>query len=240
VCEAVGFSHWTTLTLSANVPLAERWSGSAWTVQTTAHPPNPEGSDMILTGVSCVRGGTCEAVGYQVFGEGTGQALAQQWNGAKWVSQTPTNPNGEVPAFYSVSCSSSTACEAVGNNTAESWNGTTWLVQQTATPSGDQDTELWGVSCLATGRCDAVGSTFNGSMLEMTLSEVLNGGTWTDQATPVPTGSRAGAQTNLASVACASPNACEAVGSGISAGSSTYFGIAYRWNGSHWSSQGLS
>jgi hypothetical protein len=236
-CEAVGSYHWKTLTEGGVFTLAERWNGSEWRVQTTIHPSSPAGDVMNLTAVSCVPGGTCDAVGSNLPGNGTEQSLAEQWSGTKWVQQTTVNPKGQNLALYGISCSSSAACEAVGDNVIESWNGTAWAMQQTATPSGDNATDLWGVSCPETGRCETVGSTFNAAAFQLTLAEVLAGASWADQATPAPTGSESGMQGNLDAVSCSAPTACEAVGAEDVAGSGNYIGIADRWNGTRWSAQ---
>jgi len=55
-CTAVG----TYATSSADLPLAERWNGSAWSSQTT---PNPF-ADTFPYGVSCSAATSCTAVGF--------------------------------------------------------------------------------------------------------------------------------------------------------------------------------
>ena len=62
--------------------------------------------------------------------------LAEQWNGTTWTPQTMPLPSGYDFVLNGVSCSSATACTAVGSYTSsaqlvgltERWNGTTWAV----------------------------------------------------------------------------------------------------------------
>ena len=68
-------------------------------------------------------------------------ALAEQWDGSTWsVMPIPAGPSDDV-SLASVSCSSPTACLAVGGyqdggnwqNLAESWDGSTWSVLSSST-----------------------------------------------------------------------------------------------------------
>jgi len=93
------------------VTLAERWNGRKWAVQ-----PMPRVKDGALRRVSCSSVRVCTAVGYHARG-----TLAARWNGRKWVVQrTPSpsatnNPSGTSKSeLVGVSCSSATACTAVG------------------------------------------------------------------------------------------------------------------------------
>ena len=154
-----------------------------------------------------------------------GPALA-----AGWALQTTPNPSGSPLAeLYTVSCTSASACTAVGDDEnsagtailtlAERWNGSTWTVQTTVNPAGGEDS-LGGVSCTSATSCEAVGGTATG-----TLAEFWNGSTWALQTTPSPAGS------SLSSVSCTSAANCEAVG-GDSTGT-----LAEHWNGSTWATQ---
>jgi hypothetical protein len=103
-CTAVGHS-------AQNAPLAERWNGTAWVIQ-----PTPAGG--ILSGVSCTAASACSAVGQN----GT-LTLAERWNGTAWSIQTTPNPKPtniiRLSSLLSgVSCTTATACTAVGY-----WNG---------------------------------------------------------------------------------------------------------------------
>lgn len=131
-CQAVGFN----LSNSGSLPLAERWNGTKWAVQTT---PSPAGTGIDLAGVSCARAGSCESVG-SYRGSSRFLALAERWNGAKWAVQATPDPAGPDTSLGDVSCVSTGVCEAVGldssrNGTlAERWNGTKWTIQATPAP----------------------------------------------------------------------------------------------------------
>jgi hypothetical protein len=111
------------------VPLAERWNGTKWSLQTT---PNPTGAvQSYLSGVSCASASACTAAGHYFNGTTT-VTLAERWNGTKWSLQHTPNPTGSTDSeLHGVSCASASACTATGyynNGTtpvtlAERWNG---------------------------------------------------------------------------------------------------------------------
>jgi hypothetical protein len=95
-----------------------------------------------------------------------------------------------------VSCTSASACTAVGSYTnsagtsvalAERWNGKAWTIQKTPNPSGAQGNSLAGASCRC-GICTAVGSYTNSAGTQVTLAERWTGKVWVIQKTPNPTG----------------------------------------------------
>ena len=73
-----------------------------------------------------------------------------------------------------MSCTSASACTAVGNNyvngntltLAEHWNGTAWTIQTTPNPSGSTTTELEGVSCTSPSARIAAGLSSGGTLAE--------------------------------------------------------------------------
>jgi hypothetical protein len=114
-----------------------------------------------------------------------------------WSIQHTPNPTGGSDVILNgVSCTSASACTAVGGppqpattgvTLAERWNGTTWSIQHTPNPTGASLTLLQGVSCASASACTAVGSTST-STTTVTLAERWNGTTWSIQTTPNPTG----------------------------------------------------
>ncbi len=206
--------------------LAERWNGSSWTIQST---PNQPGSGGSLSGVSCTTATSCEAVGGDVGGDFEAPSLAEVWDGTVWTIQpTPNNPR-DPHALASVSCTSPTACTAVGPGLAERWDGTSWTIQSTPDTSDGSPGSLLGVSCTTTSACTAVGYYWTGPDSTVTLAEVWNGIDWTIQRTP---SRRVGPFNILYGVSCASSPACVAVGT-FDARPSTW-SIAERWDGSRW------
>jgi hypothetical protein len=213
-CTAVGDSSQT----SNNKTLAEAWNGTAWSVQTT---PNPSGANYsLLNGVSCRSANACTAVGgYQNNSSGIAGTVVEAWNGTAWSIQTTPNPGrGFLPSLGGVSCSSATACTAVGDSSqtsnnktlAEAWNGTAWSVQTTPNPGRGFLPSLGGVSCSSVTACTAVGSYNKSTFAFGTLAEAWNGAAWSIQTTPNPSGTTSSV---LSGVSCNSANACTAVGS---------------------------
>jgi hypothetical protein len=214
-CVAVGeYSE----TLGKRFPLAMRWDGTRWALQTA---PSPAGAqEAMFAGVSCVSESACSGVGVYVERSGKALPLAERWNGTEWQLQTPAVPAGASGAeLLSVSCTASTACTAVGSYQElqtrpliERWNGTSWSLQPSA-----EAIELEGVSCTTSTSCVAVGA--QSSFLP--FAEGWNGREWSAQSTPAVSG-------GLLKVSCSSSSACTAVGD-----RSTIL----RWNGTRWATQ---
>jgi hypothetical protein len=235
-CTAVGdYGNGTT----SDVTLAEGWNGTTWSIEPT---PNPTGgSNVILSGVSCTSASACTAVGDSYNGTTT-VTLAERWNGTKWSIQSTPNPTGaSFILMTSVSCTSASACTAVGDYSkgtaaqvplAERWNGTKWSIQHPPNPAGSQGSALASVSCASASACTAVGDYNNGTT-DVTLAERWNGTAWSIQSAPNPTG---GSNVILSGVSCASAGACTAVGD-YAKGATAGVTLAERWNGTTWSIQ---
>jgi hypothetical protein len=199
-CVAVGTY---TNSTGTELTLAERWNGTEWSIQST---PNPlEGKEVHLKAVSCTSSSACIAVGKYSLGsileKGSLKTLIERWNGTEWSIQTV--PTAEA-SLNGVSCTSSTACTAVGKHEkfssgplAERWNGSEWSIQSTPFLTGGEG--LHGVSCASSTACTAVSGT---------LVEYWNGTEWTIQSAAEPTGEGF----SLYGVACTAPTACTAVG----------------------------
>jgi len=181
-----------------------------------------------LAGVSCPSSSSCTAVGNFIRGSGVAVTLAEHWDGRRWAIQaTPSPRKAKLSLLFGVSCSSPSACTAVGQAVsnqgastplAERWNGTQWRIQATPNPPVGNGA-LFGVACTSSSACTAVGSSNSG-----TLAEHWNGTRWRIQATPSPSAGGG----FLASVACVSASACTAVGSSNSGT------LAEHWNGTAW------
>jgi len=186
-----------------------------------------------LNGVSCTSASACTAVGGILSNSGDVVTLAERWNGTSWKIQSTTNPGPESDYLYGASCTSASACTAVGYqqlNTsakvtlAERWNGTTWTTQTTPNPAGPTDV-FSGVSCASATACTAVGS-YAESNAEPTgpFAEGWNGTTWTVQTTPSPAGTD---ESPLNGVSCTAASTCTAVGE-YQNSSGTYLTLAER------------
>ena len=230
VCTAVG----DVLSGGSIVTLALRWNGTDWTAQST---PNPTGvTSSFLIGVSCPSVKNCIAVGRSLDGSGNQIPFAEHWNGTSWtIKNTPVPAGAHIPQLNGVSCTSSTACQAVGSDDtgtwAEQWDGTSWTIKNTPIPSGGRNGFLGGVSCTAANACTAVGDFVNASNKAVPLAERWNGTNWAAQNAKVPSGSIS----EFSSVSCTTTQfstGCNAVGFVTKNGIS--LPMAENWNGSSW------
>jgi hypothetical protein len=214
--------------------LAERWNGKAWRIQATPTPKGTTGDN--LYGVSCPSPSACTAVGDAFSTKAaTDVPLAESWNGKSWrIETTPSARGGTNATLFAVSCTSASACTAVGDymksglneSLVERWNGKAWAVQAAA--KADRLTFLMGVSCASARACTAVGYQNTGSGDAKPLAEGWNGKSWTAQKAPLPKGAPGGA---FDAVSCTSATACTATGTNFGATAPT---LAERWNGKAW------
>lgn len=189
-CTAVGQADSTP-------PVIERWNGTRWVMQRSPSVRNPGPGQLMA--VSCPAATVCFAVGNAGGTNGPsnfgGLALAERWNGTTWVIQRLPQPAGtKSSSLYGISCSSPTACTAVGEfnlgrngrslTAAEHWNGTRWAIQHTPNPPStnpdNADASLNSVSCPSATTCVAVGRSDSGGA----LAELWNGKTWAIQHLP--------------------------------------------------------
>jgi len=223
-CLTVG-SYVSGTPAKSNV-LVELWNGKTWKEETPAKlPTGDEGAQ--FSGVSCPAAKVCQAVGtYYSATEGT-QPLIESWNGTKLTLGAPAEPKGVLEVkLNGVSCSSSTACTAVGeyNNfeahnfeaLVERWNGTTWTLQETPSPIAESEPEggarwhLDYVACPTATSCVGVGAyKESASGPNVLLGEHWNGTAWELELPE----NRPGAKYNtLKGVACATEAMCVTVG----------------------------
>src|SRR5207249_4786266 len=109
LCTAVGGY---TKSSNVNLPLAERWNGSTWTMQSVPAPSGAKSS--WLSDIACIPStNVCEAVGGYVNTSGATVQLVEKWTGTKWVMQTGATLTGaQSSALTGVACSSTTQCTA--------------------------------------------------------------------------------------------------------------------------------
>ena len=156
------------------------------------------------------------------------QTLAEAWDGASWSIQATPTPSGGGQ-LNDVSCTSDTACIAVGYSytsttatLAEAWDGTSWSLQNV--PSPTVGGFLSGVSCASASDCAAVGNSSGPGGPFVQLADVWDGTTWSSQTLPSPAGATI---SSLSNVSCTSATICMAVGS-VGLGTSTSTPIAVR------------
>jgi hypothetical protein len=211
-CVAVG--HYID-SFGTTMPLSEVWDGSAWTIQPIPRPVAATGAR--LNGVSCTAATECTAVGSYSNLLGADLTLVERWSGSSWTIQGTPNPPGSEWVLNGVSCSTASACIAVGTLT-EVWDGTSWTVR--SSPS-----VLTSVSCTSPSACTAVGNSSSAAR--------WNGASWTDQSTPTPAGF---SFIGLQGVSCSTASTCAAVGHYTNAAGSEVT-LAELWDGTAWTVQ---
>jgi len=145
----------------ANGSIVNRWNGSEWSLQSASQEEDA------LFDVTCTSGSWCMAVGSSNVDQ---RPLAERWNGSRWSREfgvTRTDPTRWYE-FTGVSCTSPSACTAVGDMSpllegsalplAESWNGTGWSLEPVSKPAGAKAMALGRVSCLSPTACVATGA----------------------------------------------------------------------------------
>jgi hypothetical protein len=222
-----------------NLPLAERWNGRDWRVQSL---PTVPGTNAELSAVSCPTATVCTAVG-NLQTATTEVPLVEQWNGHAWHMTQSAEPQGATQVeLYDVSCASANVCEAVGlwgtgtglfHTLAERWNGHSWHLQNGAKIA--RSAVFAGVHC--EGRsCMAVGYRENATNTELPMAQQWNGHRWSLVSAASPP--RADLRFSiLRGVWCISARSCFAVGEYLGATDSA---LAETWNGSRWRQQSLT
>lgn len=224
----------------APASLAEAWNGSAWTIQTTVDKSGATGTS--FTGLTCISGTSCEAVGNYLTNTTPQRAAAAAWNGTKWTLQSAKS-SGSRSSLAGVSCPAATTCIAVGSRTtatnamlpfAQIWNGTSWTIQTVPNVSGSSGAQLKSVSCPSSSSCVAVGMFVdNTTGHTLALIETWNGTAWTALKAPEPAGVT---YASLNGVSCPATSPCLAVGgyaTTVGAFSPTRL-LALKWDGVSW------
>jgi hypothetical protein len=110
VCAAVGITE--AMAGGGTSVLSETWNGLAWASR-SAPSPNRRFSE--LKAVSCPSATACTAVGVFTNPAGAQATLAERFDGNAWTVRATPNPAGSTTTnLRAVSCSSATACVAVG------------------------------------------------------------------------------------------------------------------------------
>jgi hypothetical protein len=161
----------------------EIWNGTTWRYVAMAEPAGAQGP--ALNGVSCTSAGSCTAVGQYFSTAGGPLTLAETWNGTAWQVRASPNPIAHGRnQLNTVSCTSPSACTAVGVDAASdfapsgafaaAWDGSRWRLESVPVPAGAVATELFGVSCPG-ARCVAAGTTTGPSGIGVTLAMTTGG-----------------------------------------------------------------
>lgn len=201
-CMAVGSDERYETALSASS------DAGTWTNQPVPEPD--EGEFNTLQGVSCISETFCMADG-ETAGNNT---LVEMWDGTSWTAETTPDPNpqgvSDPNEMTDISCSSTSWCmgSMFGPYTL-SWNGATWSDESVAIPHGAKAVEPFAISCISQTACTATGYYTNSSGLDLPLSEIWNGTSWSLQDIPVPD-TKVGV--DLTGLSCTGPGACVTAG----------------------------
>jgi len=208
--------------------LAERWTGTTWTIAPTA--PVAAGDDTRLHGLGGTGAGDVWAVGSDTAPSGSEQSLIEHWNGSAW-SRVPS-PQGEPAAaeLVSVSALSPTDVWAVGDGRpagsfttlVEHWNGTAWSVVADAAFGATGYNHLSAVAAVSANDVWAVGRI---QRHPNPIIEHWDGTAWT--AVPQPAH---GYDSTLVSLAVVSASDIWAVG-----GTDVTNTLVEHWDGTAWS-----
>ncbi len=181
-----------------------------------------------------------------VFSLGLTASFAASAGAVPTVDYSPwsvlTSPNTsptESNELLGVSCTTPSACTAVGDHTTgrrssgtaqtliESWNGSNWSIVPSPNTSATVANILTAVSCTGPSNCTAAG--YHWGAFRQTLIESWNGSVWS--IVPSPNTSATDDNT-LNAISCTGPSACMAVGyNGAGQGQT----LTESWNGSVWS-----
>ncbi len=231
-CVAVGAVDTTTF-----APLIETWNGTTWSVVQSSPLSS---TSTFLSGVSCLSSSFCMAVGW--IGAAGGSGLVEQWNGSTWTATTILQAFQANIHVYGVSCTTPVFCMFVGDSVlagtsntgpfTDYWNGSTWTGTYQPPISSNTDYHLYGVSCVGTKFCTAVGDTQTGGQPPTLYGqtwygdELFDSSAWTTAAgLPAVSGGA-----NLRDISCFSATSCTAVGG-------TPNTLAVTWNGASWTLQ---
>ncbi len=239
-CWAVGYSI-TGSEVEGGVmvkTLTQRWNGTLWAIVTS---PNTSTTEFNWpSAVTCVSASDCWVVG-SAAGSSATQTLIERWNGTSWAIVPSANTLSPTPSILlGVTCVSASDCWAVGysfnganyQTLTEHWDGTSWAVIGSANSSTIQNNILYGVTCVSSSDCWAVGYgvSYNGAAyIYQTLIEHWDGTSWTVVASPNSLGLGASI---LYGVTCVSASNCWAVGYSLSGNNSQT--LVERWNGTSW------
>lgn len=171
------------------------WNGNSWRASVPSMPSSPYVYDELDT-VSCPATDSCVLGGiYPTSDDGYFHSVVESFDGAHWkvlTDATPTPQQGSVDYINGISCTSSTACAAVGevgtaattttyHGFAEVLTGSTWALTSTGFVASGTASQLNAVSCSSPTFCAAIGGQGTYSSSDTTGKAVYslwNGATW--------------------------------------------------------------
>jgi hypothetical protein len=220
-CIAVGYVAEGANTVGPDTrTLIEENKGRGCKVVPSPNAANEAGSE--LSGVTCLRSGSCIAVGQSNSSASNPKTLVEQNVGSGWtIVPSPNSSACEgIGSLSKIACAGATRCVAVGDYESENGifqtlieedTGAGWTVVPSPNSSPTVDNLLTGVACAGPVLCVAVG--YSGLGASVPLIEQNAGSGWTI-VTTLGAGS-------LSGVACPSPELCVATGGNFSISNTT-------------------
>jgi hypothetical protein len=201
---------------SAQRTLVETFSHRTWRLSSSPSTAPPYVVDF-LNSVSCISERFCVAAGFAADSAASEmQTLILTFSGGTWELTPSPDTSSPLNQLFSVRCTSSTSCVAVGDAGAPGFQSTlievlsrgNWKIAPSPNTSSAVN-QLYGSWCSSSTSCVAAGYALNAVGTEAhTLLETLDGGSW--RITPsLDTGS---ALNELYGYSCGSPHSCYAVG----------------------------
>ncbi|HEV3311366.1 MAG TPA: hypothetical protein VG815_12705 [Chloroflexota bacterium] len=225
--------------------LIETDSAGSWTAQASPNPPNTKiGFLASLTGVSCEKSTQCTAVGVLGKRNGPDYPLIVTLTGTSWTAvkgPIPSNGTGNfqtLAELTNISCSPTT-CAAIGlyidkNQTphglivAKSGGGL--VATDAATPSKSDVPTLDDVSCAASS-CVVVGYYQDSNGNSRALIMAGSGSSWVNAN---PTTGTPPSDSELVTVTCIAPTACQAAGALSSPNANSELPLLASLSGGKW------
>ena len=215
--------------------LIERWDGTSWAI--VSSPNILAAQSNRLLGVTCVPASDCWAVGNDYVNGSASQTLVERWDGTSWtIVSSPNILAARDNVLYGLTCVSASDCWAVGyslngsvyQTLIERWDGTAWAVVGSPNISPTRPNGLYGVTCVSTSDCWAIGYYRNDSNVQ-TLIERWDGTSWAIVSSP----NTSTTQDNvLYGVTCVSASDCWAVGYYVNGSNAQT--LVERWDGTSW------
>jgi len=192
------------------------------------------------TGLSCASPAACLSVGTDVNAKGSSiKPAVERLHAGTWKSVPVKTPKGALSTMLTgVSCKSATYCLAVGETDSISggspyalrWDGTALTpIAGPPMPKADTGGVISAVSCVAVGKCVAVGTGSNKTTdASVQFIWTLNGTKWTLTAKPAANQST---DTEYTGLNCLSLTSCVVIGDSVDLTSGADTPAAASWNG---------
>jgi hypothetical protein len=176
-CWAVGSRSGTACTTPGHIcTLIEHNSGSGWVIV-----PSPDAATAyvdFLTSLTCKSASNCWAVGaYDDATKSRRLTLTEHYDGSSWAVVTSPNLAGRQEVLTGVNCATAGNCWAVGwrccvsvggqlvhRTLIEHNSGSGWVIVRSPNVS-TEDSFLFGVKCVSTRFCWAVGGSTVGTLV---------------------------------------------------------------------------